>query len=51
MLATLGAIPQLHNLAADGCFVPRPTERQPTRFERRGERLGHEVWDLAFGRR
>src|ERR1700751_4743621 len=51
MLATLSAIPQLHNLAADGSFMPRPTERQPTRFERRGERLGHEVWDLAFRRR
>jgi len=51
MLATLSATPQLHNLAADGSFVPRPAERAPTRFERRGERLGHEVWDLAFRRR
>src|SRR5438270_372907 len=38
------------NVAADGAFVPRPPERAPTRFERRGERLGHEVWDLAFSR-
>jgi len=50
MLATLGAIPQLHNLAADGAFVARPPGRAPTRFERRGELLGHEVWDLAFAR-
>jgi len=50
MLATLAAVVQLQNLAADGTFVTRPAERQPTRFERRGARLGHEVWDLAFQR-
>ena len=50
MLATLDAVAALSNLAADGTFVPRPPERAPTRFERRGERLGHEVWDLAFRR-
>jgi tRNA (guanine-N7-)-methyltransferase len=50
MLATLSAVTLLQNLATDGAFVPRPTQRQPTRFERRGERLGHEVWDLAFRR-
>ena len=50
MLATLGALPGLENLAADGAFVARPPERVPTRFERRGERLGHEVWDLVFRR-
>jgi tRNA (guanine-N7-)-methyltransferase len=51
MLETLCGIATLENLAADGTFVARPTERVPTRFERRGERLGHEVWDLAFRRR
>ena len=50
MLATLGGVAQLQNLAADDAFVARPAERQPTRFERRGARLGHEVWDLAFQR-
>jgi tRNA (guanine-N7-)-methyltransferase len=50
MLATLAAVAELQNLAADGTFVARPAERQPTRFERRGARLGHEVWDLAFRR-
>jgi tRNA (guanine-N7-)-methyltransferase len=48
MLETLNASAALQNLAADGGFVPRPGEREPTRFERRGERLGHEVWDLAY---
>ena len=50
MLETLSVVPGLRNLAADGAFVARPAERAPTRFERRGERLGHEVWDLAFRR-
>ncbi len=51
MLETLSAAPDLQNLATAGGFVPRPAERESTRFERRGERLGHEVWDLAFQRR
>jgi tRNA (guanine-N7-)-methyltransferase len=51
MLATLSRTAALENLAADGGFVARPSERAPTRFERRGERLGHEVWDLAFRQR
>ena len=51
MLATLTRTAGLENLAADHGFVARPAERAPTRFERRGERLGHEVWDLAFRRR
>jgi tRNA (guanine-N7-)-methyltransferase len=51
MLAVLGAAPGLENLAPGGGFSPRPVERLPTRFERRGARLGHEVWDLTFRRR
>ena len=50
MLAVLGAAPGLRNLAPGGGFARRPAERIPTRFELRGTRLGHEVWDLAFGR-
>jgi tRNA (guanine-N7-)-methyltransferase len=48
MLETLAAVAGLVNIAPDGGFIPRPAGRSPTRFERRGERLGHEVWDLAF---
>jgi tRNA (guanine-N7-)-methyltransferase len=51
MLEVLNAVAGLENLAADGRYVPRHEAREPTRFERRGERLGHEVWDLAFRRR
>ena len=51
MLAVLGAAAGLENLAAGGGFSARPAERLPTRFERRGVRLGHVVWDLTFRRR
>ncbi len=50
MLAVLGATPQLENLAGTATYAPRPPEREATRFEKRGVRLGHEVWDLAFRR-
>jgi tRNA (guanine-N7-)-methyltransferase len=50
MLAVLNAEPSLHNDAADGRFVPRPATRLKTRFESRGERLGHAVFDLQFRR-
>jgi tRNA (guanine-N7-)-methyltransferase len=50
MLTTLAAEPRLRNVAADGGFIRRPAERSPTRFELRGERLGHKVWDLEFQR-
>ena len=50
MLEVLSAVRGLENLAADRAFSDRPLERAPTRFERRGERLGHRVWDLCFRR-
>jgi tRNA (guanine-N7-)-methyltransferase len=50
MLATARANAQLRNESASGDFVPRPASRPVTRFERRGQRLGHGVWDLAFRR-
>ena len=49
-LEVLKANRRLRNTSPDGTFVPRPTERNATRFETRGERLGHAVWDLAFER-
>jgi tRNA (guanine-N7-)-methyltransferase len=51
MLELLTAHPQFRNLAPGGSgYAPRPAWRLQTRFERRGERLGHGVWDLAFAR-
>jgi tRNA (guanine-N7-)-methyltransferase len=49
MLAVLGAEPALENTAAT--FAPRPDYRPQTKFEARGLRLGHGVWDLLFRRR
>jgi tRNA (guanine-N7-)-methyltransferase len=48
MLAVLLAEPSLANTA--GGYVPRPAYRPPTKFEQRGLRLGHGVWDLVFTR-
>ena len=48
MLETLGRCPQLSNESPDGVWSPRPASRPPTRFELRGQRLGHDVRDLAF---
>jgi tRNA (guanine-N7-)-methyltransferase len=50
MLETLRTVAGLENLSDYGGFVARPSERAPTRFERRGESLGHDVWDLEFRR-
>jgi tRNA (guanine-N7-)-methyltransferase len=49
ILATLAAEPLLANVAAG--FAPRPDYRPLTRFETRGLRLGHGVWDVVFRRR
>jgi tRNA (guanine-N7-)-methyltransferase len=48
MLGVLGASASFVNLSPTGDWMPRPDERAPTRFEKRGARLGHGVWDLAF---
>jgi tRNA (guanine-N7-)-methyltransferase len=50
MLAVCNAESKLQSLSVDATYVPRPGFRPPTRFERRGERLGHGVWDLGFER-
>jgi tRNA (guanine-N7-)-methyltransferase len=49
MLQVLSAEPALHN-TADG-YAPRPAYRPLTKFENRGLKLGHGVWDLVFHRR
>jgi tRNA (guanine-N7-)-methyltransferase len=46
MLEVLGAEPTLKN-TADG-YAPRPDYRPVTKFENRGLKLGHGVWDLVF---
>ena len=51
MLAVMEAAPAYRNLAGPGEYSPRPDWRPLTKFERRGQRLGHGVWDLLFERR
>jgi len=51
MLEVLSANPALENLSPDNRYIEKPAERITTRFEKRGQRLGHGVWDLAFRRR
>ncbi|MGM0480724.1 MAG: tRNA (guanosine(46)-N7)-methyltransferase TrmB [Pseudomonadota bacterium] len=48
MLDVLKSNPVLENLSASGDFVTRPQSRPKTKFEQRGERKGHGVWDLMF---
>jgi tRNA (guanine-N7-)-methyltransferase len=49
MLAVLGAEPALQNTAET--YAERPDYRPVTKFENRGLRLGHGVWDLVFTKR
>ena len=49
MLEVLAAQPQLENTA--GNFAARPHYRPLTKFENRGLKLGHGVWDLVFRKR
>ena len=48
ILAVLSAEPKLANTAQD--YAPRPAYRPLTKFEQRGIRLGHGVWDIVFKR-
>lgn len=51
MLEILRANPAFENLSETGDYCPRPAWRPMTKYEKRGERLGHEVYDLLFLRR
>ena len=51
MMEVLSAAPDFENTLVSGAYAPRPASRPLTRFERRGQRLGHGVWDLVFRRR
>lgn len=48
MLKTLNQSPLFTNLSLDHRFVPKPEDRPVTKFEQRGHKLGHGVWDLQF---
>lgn len=50
MLADMQTAPGYTNLSATNDYVPRPDSRPLTKFENRGQRLGHGVWDLQFSK-
>ncbi len=48
MMEVLEKHPHFKNTLGDHIYSPRPKRRPITKFEKRGERLGHGVWDLLF---
>ena len=50
MVEVMDQAPGFANIAQEGHFVPRPDERPLTKFEARGHRLGHGVWDIKYKR-
>ncbi len=48
MMRVLSAADGFENISGVGEYAPRPDNRPLTKFEKRGERLGHGVWDLMF---
>lgn len=50
ILDVLDAAPGLVNVSPERGFIPRPSGRSETKFERRGRGLGHQVFDILFRR-
>ena len=48
MLEVMSAAPGFVTEFSETGYAPRPDYRPITKFEKRGERLGHGVWDLLF---
>ncbi|MDP5152000.1 tRNA (guanosine(46)-N7)-methyltransferase TrmB [Rheinheimera baltica] len=48
MLEVMQGASGFANMSADNSYVARPEHRPLTKFEQRGQRLGHGVWDLMF---
>ncbi|MDB5988002.1 MAG: tRNA (guanine-N7)-methyltransferase [Nevskia sp.] len=51
MREVLDPLAEFENLAGDSGYMTRPDDRPTTRFEARGLRLGHAVFDLEYRRR
>lgn len=51
VLAVMAQDMRFENLAGDRHFVPRPDYRPVTKFEKRGLRLGHRIWDIIYSKR
>ncbi|QDX98441.1 tRNA (guanosine(46)-N7)-methyltransferase TrmB [Pectobacterium carotovorum subsp. carotovorum] len=50
MLEVMTSVTEYRNLSDNNEYVERPESRPLTKFEARGQRLGHGVWDLMFER-
>ena len=50
MMEVMTSAEGYQNKAGEGIFSPQPDWRPVTKFQKRGERLGHGVWDLMFER-
>ncbi|OCG15811.1 tRNA (guanosine(46)-N7)-methyltransferase TrmB [Gilliamella sp. WF3-4] len=48
MLDVLNQAEGFENLSPSSNYIPRPDDRPITKFEKRGQNLGHGVWDLQF---
>jgi tRNA (guanine-N7-)-methyltransferase len=48
MLKVMNRNPHFVNLSTDNTYVPKPDERPTTKFEIRGQKLGHSVWDMLY---
>mgnify|MGYP006087752403 CR=1 FL=1 len=51
MIEDMLTAPGYNNLSETNDYVPRPDSRPLTKFENRGQRLGHGVWDIQFARK
>ena len=50
MMEVMNTATEYRNIAGEKAYTPRPDYRPLTKFEQRGQRLGHGVWDLVFER-
>ncbi|UKA02231.1 tRNA (guanosine(46)-N7)-methyltransferase TrmB [Photobacterium damselae] len=50
MVEVMDAAPGYRNTTTDGPYIERPEDRPLTKFEARGHRLGHGVWDMKYAR-
>ncbi|PIE20389.1 MAG: tRNA (guanosine(46)-N7)-methyltransferase TrmB [Neptuniibacter caesariensis] len=50
MMDVMSAAEGYQNVAGLGQYSPQPEWRPVTKFQKRGERLGHGVWDLMFAK-
>jgi tRNA (guanine-N7-)-methyltransferase len=50
MIEVMKQAPGYQNWSTEGDYIARPDDRPLTKFEARGHRLGHGVWDIKFNR-